>query len=106
MVDYRRHIRPFFLDADLTTPTKYKKYYDFTCWLVIVSTYNYVVQPFITLTIWDSLRLWGRLYVYYLFDNLTLVLRPHRNSDLIDIFPQRWEEMVGFEVGEESEETG
>jgi lysophospholipid acyltransferase len=63
-VDYRRHLRPFFLDPDLTTPTKYKKYYDFVCWVVIISTYNYIVQPFIILTIWDSLRLWGRLKVF------------------------------------------
>jgi hypothetical protein len=63
MIDYRRHLRPFFLDPDLSTPTKYKKYYDFTCWLVIMSTYNYIVQPFIILTIWDSLRLWARVKV-------------------------------------------
>ena len=63
MVDFRRHLRPFFLDADLTTPTKYKKYYDVVCWLVTLTTYNYIVQPFIILTIWDSLRLWGRLRV-------------------------------------------
>lgn len=61
--DYRRHLRPFFLDADLVTPTKYKKYYDVVCWIVTLSTYNYVVQPFVILTIWDSLRLWGRLNV-------------------------------------------
>ena len=62
-IDYRRHLRPFFLDSDLSTPTKYKKYYDFTSWLVIISTYNYIVQPFIILSIWDSLRLWARLKV-------------------------------------------
>lgn len=64
-IDYRRHLRPFFLDADLITPTKYKKYYDIISWLVIMSTYNYVVQPFIILSIWDSLRLWGRLKVLF-----------------------------------------
>jgi hypothetical protein len=61
--DYRRHFRPFFLDADLVTPTKYKIYYDLVCWLVIQTTYNYVAQPFLILTIWDSFRLWGRLHV-------------------------------------------
>jgi lysophospholipid acyltransferase len=66
-VDYRRHFRPFFLDPDLVTPTKYKKYYDFVCWVVIQSTYNYVVQPFIILTVWDSLRLWGRVKVSRIF---------------------------------------
>jgi lysophospholipid acyltransferase len=62
-VDYRRHFRPFFLDSDLETPTKYKKYYDFVCWVVIQTTYNYIAQPFLILTFWDSLRLWARLKV-------------------------------------------
>lgn len=62
-VDYRRHFRPFFLDSDLVTPTKYKKYYDLVCWIVIQTSYNYITQPFLILTIRDSLRLWGRLYV-------------------------------------------
>jgi hypothetical protein len=62
-VDYRRHLRPFFLDPDLETPTKYKKYYNFVCWVVIQTTYNYIAQPFLILSFWDSLRLWGRLKV-------------------------------------------
>jgi|SRR5277367_4641693 len=63
IIDYRRHFRPFFLDPDLETPTKYKQYYDMACYVVIQTTYNYLAMAFLILTVSDSLKLWSRLYV-------------------------------------------
>ena len=88
-LDYRRHLRPFFLEAGLVTPTKYKIYYDIICWLVIQTSYNYVAPPFLILTIWDSLRLWARLKVPSYTPEIShaLVLRPHWNLRVTFVFP-------------------
>lgn len=105
-VDYRRHLRPFFLDQDLETPTKYKKYYDFVCWVVIQTTYNYIAQPFLILSFWDSLRLWARLKVTSPQIVLTSVLRSYWHRCLSSVFPQRGQILARFEVAEESSTTG
>jgi hypothetical protein len=97
-LDYRRHFRPFFLQQDLETPTKYKRYYDFVCWVVIQTSYNYIVQPFIILSFWDSLRLWARLKVSSPRMILTSVLRSYRHRCL-SILP--WgQALAGFEIAE------
>ncbi|KAF3483704.1 lysophospholipid acyltransferase [Arthroderma uncinatum] len=61
---FRRHVRPFFLSADGTTPTPYKKYYDVVSWLATQLTMSFVVAPFILLDFADCITLWGRLYFY------------------------------------------
>ena len=79
-----------YLDPDLETPTEYKKYYDLLCYVVIQTTYNYVAMPFLILTIANSLKLWGRLYVNPLPPDSSdwVVLRPHWYCGIAVIFPQ------------------
>ncbi|KAG4301145.1 hypothetical protein PCANB_002436 [Pneumocystis canis] len=58
----RRYIRPFFLTQDMQ-PTKYKIIYDILSWITTQITWAYIVQPFVLLNLWDSLRFWQRYYV-------------------------------------------
>ncbi|KAL7266198.1 Lysophospholipid acyltransferase, partial [Rhizina undulata] len=58
---FRRHVRPFFLEADGKTPGKYKRAYDIFGMVVTQISFSYVVAPFIILKFTDSLVLWARV---------------------------------------------
>ncbi|KAK2764864.1 lysophospholipid acyltransferase [Arachnomyces sp. PD_36] len=61
---FRRHVRPFFLTPDGTSPTPYKPYYDFVTWLTTQLVFAYTVMPFVILGFNDSIRVWSHVYYY------------------------------------------
>ncbi|OJJ52609.1 hypothetical protein ASPSYDRAFT_51732 [Aspergillus sydowii CBS 593.65] len=62
--NFRRHVRPFFLSADETTPGPYKRYYDLASWFVTQTVMSFVVMPFIFLSFPASNRVWQSVYYY------------------------------------------
>lgn len=74
MVDFRRHIRPFFLTPDGTTPTSHKLYYDLASYLATQLTLSFAVLPFIFLSLRDSLTVWQSVYYYGIVDTLSSLL--------------------------------
>ncbi len=65
-VDFRRHVRPFFLDANTGQPTPKKKYYDIVTYLVTQITFCFATAPFLVLSFRGSLLAWSRVYFYAL----------------------------------------
>ena len=64
LVDFRRHVRPFFLTPDGQRPTPYKRYYDIISYLVTQLAFCFTTAPFVLLTMPDSLLVWTRVYFY------------------------------------------
>ncbi|KAL7789862.1 MBOAT, membrane-bound O-acyltransferase family domain-containing protein [Trichoderma ceciliae] len=62
--NFRRHVRPFFLDPITGSPSSKKKYYDFATYLVTQLTFSFTTLPFLVLTFKDSLRAWSHVYFY------------------------------------------
>lgn len=71
MIDFRRHIRPFFLTPDGTTPTPHKPYYDLASYLATQLTLSFAVLPFIFLSLPDSLTVWQSVYYYGIVGTLS-----------------------------------
>ncbi|KAI5855608.1 MBOAT family protein [Durotheca rogersii] len=62
--NFRRNVRPFFLDPVTQKPLPSKKYYDFASWLATQLTFSFLVAPFIVLRLDASLLAWQRVYYY------------------------------------------
>ena len=62
--DFRRHLRPFFLDPTTAQPTKYKVYYDFFSYLATQLAFSFATAPFLILTLQGSITVWARVYFY------------------------------------------
>ncbi|KAI2471699.1 MBOAT family protein [Annulohypoxylon bovei var. microspora] len=62
--NYRRTIRPFFIDPVTQKPLPSKKYYDIASWLATQTTFSFVVAPFVILRLDHSMLAWGRVYFY------------------------------------------
>ncbi|KAK1751651.1 MBOAT, membrane-bound O-acyltransferase family-domain-containing protein [Echria macrotheca] len=62
--NFRRYLRPFFLDPKTQAPLPTKKYYDFFSWLVTQVTFSFVTAPFLILSLSGSLTVWSRVYFY------------------------------------------
>ena len=62
--DFRRYIRPFFLDPLTGNPSPKKVYYDVATFFGTQATFAFAVCPFLVLTFSDSLRTWSRVYFY------------------------------------------
>ncbi|KAI0883473.1 MBOAT family protein [Annulohypoxylon maeteangense] len=62
--NYRRTIRPFFLDPVTQKPLPSKKYYDIASWLATQTTFSFVVAPFVILRLDQSLLAWRHVYFY------------------------------------------
>lgn len=62
--NFRRYLRPFFLDPKTQAPLPSKKYYDFFSWLVTQLTFSFATVPFLVLSLSGSLTAWSRLYFY------------------------------------------
>ncbi|KAK9370037.1 MBOAT, membrane-bound O-acyltransferase family-domain-containing protein [Lipomyces kononenkoae] len=60
----RRYIRPFFLTADLSQAGPNKIYYDVFTYIGTQLTMAYAVQPFVFLTLSDSIKAWRAVYFY------------------------------------------
>lgn len=62
--DFRRNLRPFFLDPKTQAPLPSKKYYDLFSMIVTQLTFSFVAAPFLILTFSGSLLAWSRVYFY------------------------------------------
>jgi lysophospholipid acyltransferase len=62
--DFRRYLRPFFLDPTNNQPLPSKRYYDVLCWFVTQFTFSFAVAPFLILSFSGSLTAWARVYFY------------------------------------------
>ncbi|EFZ03510.2 MBOAT family protein [Metarhizium robertsii ARSEF 23] len=62
--NFRRLVRPFFLDAITGGPSPRKKYYDAASFIVTQLTFSFATTPFLVLTFADSIRAWSRVYFY------------------------------------------
>ena len=63
-LDFRRHVRPFFLTPDGAKPLPTKRYYDLLSWAATQLTLGFAVMPFIYLSMADSMAVWSRVYYY------------------------------------------
>jgi lysophospholipid acyltransferase len=61
---FRRHVRPLFLNADGKTPGPYKRAYDVFGILATQLGFSYIVAPFIVLSFGSSLKVWARVGFY------------------------------------------
>lgn len=66
-IDFRRHIRPFFLTPDGQRPTTNKIYYDILSYLTTQLAFCFTTAPFVLLSLNDSLLVWSRVYFYAVF---------------------------------------
>lgn len=64
IADFRRHVRPFFLDPLTGNPSSKKLYYDVATFFGTQATFAFAVSPFLLLTFTDSLRTWSCVYFY------------------------------------------
>jgi len=62
--NFRRLLRPFFLDPKNQSPLPTKRYYDFFSWFATQLTFTFVAAPFLVLGLKDSLRVWSAVYFY------------------------------------------
>ncbi|KAL2828289.1 MBOAT, membrane-bound O-acyltransferase family-domain-containing protein [Aspergillus cavernicola] len=65
--NFRRHVRPFFLSPDGSSPGPYKRYYDLASWLVTQIVMAFVVMPFIFLSFSASIHVWQSVHYYGIF---------------------------------------
>lgn len=68
MADFRRFVRPFFMeplsDKDHPKPTPYKICYDIVSWFVTQLTFSFVTAPFLVLGLKESFQAWASVYFY------------------------------------------
>ncbi|KAI1384490.1 MBOAT-domain-containing protein [Hypoxylon trugodes] len=62
--NFRRYVRPFFLDPATQKPLPTKKYYDVASWFATQLTFSFVVSPFVILRLDHSILAWSRVYFY------------------------------------------
>lgn len=74
MLDTRRMIRPFFLDAKTSEPLPRKVYYDVFSWFITQLTFPFVTSPFILLSLSGTFRAWKGVYFYCIFGVLFVMM--------------------------------
>lgn len=62
--DYRRNLRPLFLDPVDQKPLPRKRYYDIASYLATQATFSFVVAPFVILDFGNSVAVWSKVYFY------------------------------------------
>ncbi|KAI9762312.1 MAG: hypothetical protein M4579_000460 [Chaenotheca gracillima] len=62
--NFRRHVRPFFIDPKTSSPTSYKPVYDVLSYLITQAAFSFAVAPFVLLTFPASSLVWARVYFY------------------------------------------
>lgn len=62
--DFRRYLRPFFLDPVTQQPTSLKPYYDVSSYVVTQLAFSFAAAPFFILDFSDSIKVWARVYFY------------------------------------------
>jgi len=82
----RRNIRPWFLKEDGVTPAPSKRFYDIVCTIATSFTLNYVMTPFMLLSLECSWKVWLSIFfVGHILNGLVFVLaafviRPPRRK--------------------------
>jgi lysophospholipid acyltransferase len=64
--NFRRHLRPFFMDPVSGKPLPSKRYYDVLTYFVTQLSFSFATVPFLILSFSDSLWAWTRVYNYAL----------------------------------------
>lgn len=64
ILDYRRYLRPFFLDPVTGQGNSFKIYYDIVSVVVTQLTFSFIMAPFLELSFKGSLYVWGQMYFY------------------------------------------
>lgn len=62
--NFRRYLRPFFLDPATQAALPTKRYYDLFSWLATQATFSFVAAPFLILSFSGSIKAWSRVYFY------------------------------------------
>ncbi|PHH74077.1 hypothetical protein CDD80_3320 [Ophiocordyceps camponoti-rufipedis] len=62
--NFRRLVRPFFLDPVTGEATSSKKYYDAMSYIATQTTFAFVATPFLLLSFKDSIHAWSCVYYY------------------------------------------
>ncbi|KAM0646177.1 hypothetical protein ACHAO3_009037 [Verticillium nonalfalfae] len=62
--NFRRYVRPFFLDPDSGLPNRRKKYYDVLSFLTTQVVMSFAVAPFLILSFSGSVLVWSRVYFF------------------------------------------
>lgn len=62
--DFRRLVRPFFLDPVASGPSPSKKYYDAASFIATQLTFSFATTPFLLLKLGDSVCAWSNVYFY------------------------------------------
>ena len=62
--DFRRHVRPFFLDAITGNPSSKKMYYDAISFVATQLVFSFATTPFLVLAFGDSVLAWSRVFFY------------------------------------------
>ncbi|KYK55868.1 MBOAT family protein [Drechmeria coniospora] len=62
--NFRRFVRPFFLDPVTSGPSRNKKYYDVASYLATQLTFSFVTTPFLLLSFGGSVHAWAQVYYY------------------------------------------
>ncbi|POS84053.1 hypothetical protein EPUL_004506, partial [Erysiphe pulchra] len=62
--NFRRYLRPFFLDPQTSKPTSLKPLYDIFSYIVTQISLSFITAPFIFLDLESSLLVWSRLYFF------------------------------------------
>ncbi|KAL1871592.1 hypothetical protein VTK73DRAFT_1982 [Phialemonium thermophilum] len=68
--NFRRYLRPFFLDPLTQEPLPSKKYYDIFSYLVTQLAFSFTVAPFLILSFSGSILVWSRVYFYTIIGTL------------------------------------
>ncbi|WWD17220.1 hypothetical protein CI109_101658 [Kwoniella shandongensis] len=61
---FRRYVRPYFLPQSETSSQIPKRVYDIAGWIVVQTNLNYIVAPFLLLSLKGSIQAWHRMYWY------------------------------------------
>ncbi|KOS16802.1 Lysophospholipid acyltransferase [Escovopsis weberi] len=64
VTNYRRHVRPLFLDPISGNALPRKKYYDLASLLATQLVFSFVTLPFLILSLDSSLRAWSQVHFY------------------------------------------
>ncbi|KAI6251183.1 Lysophospholipid acyltransferase [Erysiphe necator] len=62
--NFRRYLRPFFVDPSTSKPTSLKSLYDIFSYIVTQLSFSFITAPFIFLDLESSFLVWSRVYFY------------------------------------------
>ncbi|KAI9741824.1 MAG: lysophospholipid acyltransferase [Cirrosporium novae-zelandiae] len=72
--NFRRYIRPFFLNPTTGAGTPKKRYYDIITFFVTQAAFSFTVAPFILLSFSGSLLVWARVYFYTIIGVIAAII--------------------------------